>query len=57
MAKAHPDNARVANEIGDIYVTLNDKKGAKVYYQQAIELAKKSDDQRLSEYQKDLDEL
>ncbi len=57
MAQAHPDNARIHNELGDIYVKLNDKAKAKMHYKNSVELAKKSDDSRLGEYKKDLAQL
>jgi len=57
MAGVNPDNARIQNELGDIYYTLNDNESAKTYYKKAIVLAKESNDKRLSDYQKDLAKL
>jgi len=57
MAKANPDNARIQNELGNIYLILNQKKIAKMYYKKAVELAEKFKDENLSEYEKDLAEL
>lgn len=57
MAKAHPDNARIQNALGDIYLILKQKKITKMYYKKAVELAEKLKDEKLSEYQKDLAEL
>jgi predicted alpha/beta superfamily hydrolase len=57
MAIAHPDNARIQHEFGNIYLSMNNKKSAKVYYQKAVDLAKKSKDKKLIEYQKDLNKM
>lgn len=57
MAEENPDNARIQNELGNIYLTLNQKNTTKIYYQKAVELAEKSKDKRLIDYQKDLDAL
>jgi len=57
MAKANPENAKIQNELGDAYLSLNQKSITKKYYQRAVELAKKSKDKRLIEFQQDLDNL
>jgi len=57
MAGANPDSAKIQNELGDIYFTLKDNKTAKSYYEKAIQLAIKSNDERLADYQKDLSKL
>ncbi|MCJ8319038.1 MAG: alpha/beta hydrolase-fold protein [Colwellia sp.] len=57
MAKANPENGRIQNELGDIYLSLKQKAIAKKHYQRAVELAKKSKDKRLNEFQQDLDNL
>ena len=57
MATANPDNAKVQHTIGDIYLSMNNKNTAKVYYQKAVDLAEKSKDERLAEYLTDLNDL
>lgn len=57
MATANPDNAKVQHTIGDIYLSMNNNITAKVYYQKAVNLAKKSKDERLAEYLTDLNKL
>jgi predicted alpha/beta superfamily hydrolase len=57
MATANPDNAKVQHTIGDIYLSMNNNNTAKVYYQKAVNLAKKSKDERLAEYLTDLNKL
>lgn len=54
MAVAHPDNARIQHELGNIYLSMNNKKSAKIYYQKAVDLAEISKDERLIKYKKDL---
>jgi len=57
MATANPDNAKIQHELGKIYLSMNNKESAKVYYQKAVELAEKSKDKKLSAYQKDLKQV
>ena len=57
MAVAKPDNARIQHELGNIYLSMNNQQSAKIHYQKAVNLAEKSKDEKLIEYQKDLDEL
>ena len=57
MAVAKPDNARIQHELGNIYLSMNNQQSTKIHYQKAVNLAEKSKDEKLIEYQKDLDEL
>ncbi len=57
MAVAHPENARIQHELGNIYLSMNNKQSTKIHYQKAVYLAEKSKDEKLIKYQKDLDEL
>jgi len=57
MATANPDNAKIQHELGKVYLSMNNKETAKVYYQKAVELAEKSKDKKLSEYQRDLNKI
>ena len=54
MALTNPDNAKIQHELGKIYLSMNNKKSAKVYYQKAVDLAEISKDKKLIKYQKDL---
>jgi len=53
--KNTPEDANIHNKLGDVYLALADKKTAKLYYEKSVKLAKKSNDKRLAEFQKDLD--
>ena len=57
LAKLNPENAKIQHEIGRIYLMLNNKKITKIYYQKAVKLALLSKDNKLTEYQKDLEQL
>jgi predicted negative regulator of RcsB-dependent stress response len=57
MAVANPDNAKIQHELGNIYLSMDNKKVAKDCYNKAVDLAKKSKDEKLVEYLKDLNEL
>jgi predicted alpha/beta superfamily hydrolase len=57
MAIAHPNNAKIQHEIGNIYLSMNNKKIAKTYYQKAVDLAETSKGEKLSEYRKDLNKI
>jgi len=55
LAEKAPENPRIQNELGNVYLALQNKKAAKSHYNIAVELARKSNDKRLAEFQKDLD--
>lgn len=57
LANLNPDEPTPANGLGHVYKALKNKKEAKKYYKKAIELAKKGNHPRLSQFEKDLAEL
>lgn len=55
LNKKNASSALLQNAIGDVYVLLKNNSKAKVYYKEAVALAKSQEDNKLIEYQKDLD--
>lgn len=57
LIERFPDNPAPVNGLGDVYRMEGNLKEARKHYVKAISLAEKSNDSRLDEYKKDLNEL
>ena len=57
LAEQNSANANIQNKLGDIYLTLDDRKTAKIYFKKAVELAEISKDKKLNEYKNKLNSL
>ena len=57
LSDRFPDNALPIHGLGKVLLAQNDKKEARRKFELAVEIAKKSNDRRLAEYQKDLDAI